>query len=278
MPTVTNPLHLRPPRWITPSMLPTTSEGCSYSVTFQANDALFYCGVLGTEEFPEEAEADWRNGEDSTSTRYNASYTPSTEFWLQPREGFSEDNNFCLGSGSAFTAITGADGLANEDMSQYTMFDGNICTECVTDKRTLPVGLKLDKFSGTLSGVITDIDEWLLACKDNYPNYKWEEVNACGCPEDFEYDETNYATCGSESLNIRINYRFTVIAVNNAGFSRRTFTLPCINNWTSDRDKFIKNINHTNERNGFMVDGEFVDNETYLTKMKEKGYFPPRSC
>ena len=80
-----------------------------------------------------------------------------------------------------------------------------------------------------------------------------------------------------------LTYTFQVVAFNNAGFSSRTFTLPIINNWSSDRDKFIREIVHTNhglprQRNGFYVDGEFVDNETYITKMKEKGFFPPEGC
>ena len=270
MPTVTNPLHLRPPRWITPSMLPFGTELCPYSVTFEATDAKFYCCINDPSIFPEEQEANWRQGEDSTSSQYNARYT---------YDQFNDENHeVCFSPGSAFTAITGSDGLANEDLSVYEMFNGNFCFECIHDKFDIPTNLTLDRFSGKLSGTLGDIDDWnKLNCTDE-TNYKWEEVNACGCPEGFFYDETNYATCNSEALNITLPYRFTIVAFNNAGFSKRVFTLPVINNWTSDRDDFIKNIVHTNDRNTFSVDGEFVDNETYLTKMKEKGYFPTEGC
>ena len=130
-----------------------------------------------------------------------------------------------------------------------------------------------------MSGTIRDIDEWIGPnCFGEEDNKKWERVDYCGCPEGFYYDETNYPTCNSESLNMMLPYQFQVVAFNKAGFSTRTFTLPVINNWTSDRDDFIKEIVHSNERNTFSVDGEFVDNETYLTKMKEKGYFPTEGC
>ena len=132
---------------------------------------------------------------------------------------------------------------------------------------------------GVVAALDADIDEWIGPnCFGEEDNKKWERVDYCGCPEGFYYDETNYPTCNSESLNMMLPYQFQVVAFNKAGFSTRTFTLPVINNWTSDRDDFIKEIVHSNERNTFSVDGEFVDNETYLTKMKEKGYFPPRSC
>jgi hypothetical protein len=284
MATVTDPLHLRPPQWVTPSMLPTALELCSYSVSFQATDAQFYCCLPLGHNFPKDSpEANLTLGEDSTSSRYNASYSLPERFLnpplMTPQGDYPfDDYTVCFGPGSTYTPMTGSDGSVTEDISSYILSEDNFCVECIVDRLPVPSELVLDRFSGVMSGIIKEIDDWIGPNCFGEENKKWERVDYCGCPEGFYYDETNYPTCNSESLNMMLPYQFQVVAFNKAGFSTRTFTLPVINNWTSDRDDFIKEIVHTNKRNTFSVDGEFVDNEDYLIKMKEKGYFPTEGC
>lgn len=272
MPTVTNPLHLRPPVWVTPSRLPIVREECSYTIQFVATDAQFYC--CHHKDMVQNPVSNWQMGHSSISTQHNATYTVEDD-WLWN----SKETNVCFGPGNEFSPITGSDGESTEDTSVYNMYDGDECIRCQTSTFPVPQKLVLNKFSGVMTGTLDRLMNWAnLRCPDNPPTKKWEEVNACLCPEGFYYDETNYGTCGTESMNVIYPYRFTIIAFNTAGFSSRTFTLPIINNWSSSRDNFVGEVAHSNDLNKFIVDGEYVDNETYLTKMKQKGYFPTEGC
>mgnify|MGYP003133285486 FL=1 len=260
----TNIQLLRPPRWVTPSNLPSVREGCPFSVQMEATQAQFYCAVPSDIQFPAPSLSDISSTTfaGQNGSPFNAGYTTT------PRNLHSADDGLqvCFTNGSDYTLATGADGSVTEE-NVYEMFNGELCMECIVDKLPLPRNLNLNRFSGLLSGTITELDEWAMT----------------GRPEDFEYTEENYHTVGSETLNNTLSYDFQVVAFNQAGFTARTFTLPIINNWSSDRDRFIKEVVHTNNglprpRSGFFVDGEFVDNETYFSKMREKGFFPPEGC
>jgi hypothetical protein len=65
--------------------------------------------------------------------------------------------------------------------------------------------------------------------------------------------------------------RFTIRAFNARDprvFNDKEFTMTVTNNWSSDRDRLILNID-----NQFFLDGNPVTNKEYLLKMKQRGYF-----
>ena len=103
-------------------------------------------------------------------------------------------------------------------------------------------------------------------------------------PQDFgitlpkTYTEDNYAREGSAALHrggfgLTKDVVFTARAFDSSAPSTRyidgIFIIRTQNNWSSDRDDFILNID-----NQFFVDGKPVSNEEYLSAMKARGYFP----
>jgi hypothetical protein len=95
-------------------------------------------------------------------------------------------------------------------------------------------------------------------------------------PPDFRINEKNYATVGSASSfrngrgaeNIA---KFVIRAFNARDprvFTDKEFSISISNNWSSDRDRLIININ-----NQFYVDGKPSSNREYLKKMKQRGFF-----
>ena len=126
----------------------------------------------------------------------------------------------------------------------------------VTAGSTLPLGLSLGTASGVLSGIVLEMDNFV------------DEFNK---PEGFKYDEQNYATFGSAKTGSK-TLTFSIDAFHSGiggGTATQLHSILIRNNWSSDRDEFIREID-----NQFFIDGITVANETYLTEMKSRGYFP----
>ena len=121
---------------------------------------------------------------------------------------------------------------------------------------TLPAGLSLGT-GGVLSGIVLEMDSFVEEFKNR--------------PEGFKYDEQNYATFGSAKTGSK-TFTFSIDAFasgGSGGTATQVHTLTVNNNWSSDRDEFIREID-----NQFFIDGIKVTNEEYLTEMKSRGYFP----
>ena len=145
-------------------------------------------------------------------------------------------------------------------------FAGHQCTATVTGEdlgeaefflatgNVLPSGLELTT-GGFISGTILDMDLFV-------PEF--------AKPAGFKFDEQNYATYGSAKEGTH-TYTFVVDAIEpTEGISAaQTHSITITNNWSSDRDQFIREID-----NDFFIDGVKVTNEEYLTTMKSRGYFP----
>ena len=127
----------------------------------------------------------------------------------------------------------------------------------VTDGSTLPLGLSLGTASGVLSGIVLEMDNFV----DEFKNK----------PEGFKNNEENYATFGSAKTGSK-TFTFSIDAFLSGiggGTATQQHSILIRNNWSSDRDEFIREID-----NQFFIDGVKSTNEEYLTEMKSRGYFP----
>ena len=124
----------------------------------------------------------------------------------------------------------------------------------LASESVLPSGLTLST-GGSISGTILDMDLFV-------PEF--------AKPAGFKFDEQNYASYGSAKEGTH-TYTFVVDAIESgAGISAaQTHSITITNNWSSDRDQLIREID-----NDFFIDGVKVTNEEYLTTMKSRGYFP----
>ncbi|MBC8443035.1 MAG: hypothetical protein H8D80_02460 [Proteobacteria bacterium] len=123
----------------------------------------------------------------------------------------------------------------------------------ITDGSVLPSGLNLGT-GGLLSGIVLEMDSFV-------PEYKK--------PEGFKLDEQNYATFGSAKEGSK-TFSFSIDAVSeDGGTATQVHNITINNNWSSDRDELIREID-----NDFFIDGVVVSNEEYLITMKSRGYFP----
>ena len=121
---------------------------------------------------------------------------------------------------------------------------------------TLPAGLSLGT-GGVLSGIVLEMDSFVEEFKNR--------------PEGFKYDEQNYATFGSAKTGSK-TLTFSIDAFHSGiggGTATQLHSILIRNNWSSDRDEFIREID-----NQFFIDGVKSTNEEYLTEMKSRGYFP----
>jgi len=129
----------------------------------------------------------------------------------------------------------------------------------LTDGSTLPSGLSLGT-GGILSGTVLDMDLFV-------PEF--------AKPAGFKFDEQNYASYGSAKHGTKL-FNFSIDAVaddglvpDSGGTATQIHSITVKNNWSSDRDELIREID-----NDFFIDGVKVTNEEYLTTMKSRGYFP----
>lgn len=127
-----------------------------------------------------------------------------------------------------------------------------------------PPSMTLDIDTGRIYGKVDDLDVL-------YPEYFNVTVPKT-------YTEDNYAREGSAALynggfGLTKDVVFIARAFDSDAPSTRyidgVFVIRTRNNWSSDRDEFILNID-----NQFFVDGRPVSNEEYLSAMKARGYFP----
>jgi len=130
--------------------------------------------------------------------------------------------------------------------------DGDAATFAVTEGSTLPSGLTLSS-DGLISGILEDMDLYI----DEYAK-----------PIGFVFNEINYATWGSAQSGSR-DFSFSIDAIGETTSIPQVHTLTIKNNWSSDRDEFIREID-----NDLFIDGVKVSNEEYLDVMKSRGYFP----
>lgn len=152
------------------------------------------------------------------------------------------------------------------------------CNECCNIKYMVisgefPPNLTLDMDTGIAYGFISEMD-----LPDNPEDQTTKDyfMERWRLPPDFKITEKNYATVGSASSfrsgrgaeNIA---RFVIRAFNARDprvFTDREFSMKISNNWSSDRDRLILNIN-----NQFYLDGKPSTNKDYLKKMKERGFY-----
>ena len=121
-------------------------------------------------------------------------------------------------------------------------------------------GLVIEEDTGILSGIISEMDDWV----DEFV----EEI--------VPFTNENYATFGSAKLYDGANARvfrasFVVRAYqlfNPENYTDGEFYFKLRNNWSSDRNKFLSEYDTT-----FLIDGEPVSNSDYLRIMQERGYF-----
>jgi hypothetical protein len=129
----------------------------------------------------------------------------------------------------------------------------------LTVDSTLPSGLSLGT-GGILSGTVLDMDLFV-------PEFEK--------PTGFKFDEQNYASYGSAKHGTKL-FNFSIDAVaadgptaGSGGTATQVHSITISNNWSSDRDELIRQID-----NDFFIDNVKVTNEEYLTTMKSRGYFP----
>lgn len=160
--------------------------------------------------------------------------------------------------------------------SSYEM--AYICNACCDIKYMVvggefPPDLTLDMETGVAYGLISEMD---LPDNPGDSNSKDYFMERWRLPPDFKITEKNYATVGSASSFVNGRpatniARFTIRAFNARDprvFNDKEFTMTVTNNWSSDRDRLILNID-----NQFFLDGNPVTNKEYLLKMKQRGYF-----
>lgn len=150
-----------------------------------------------------------------------------------------------------------------------------------------PSGLTLNIDTGTIFGRMDELDDVFPEEFGLPPDGLPEDPRAEEAKATFGFDygeqgpkrftEQNYAQRGSASLyeggfGIDKDIVFTARAFDSISPASRyidgVFTIKTLNNWSSDRDRFILNI-----RNQFFVDCQPVTNREYLDTMKERGYF-----
>lgn len=142
----------------------------------------------------------------------------------------------------------------------YEVIDGNF-----------PPTMTLIRETGYITGYVPEMDDWVEEFKIALP----------------EYTNDNYATAGSAALfdqSLTADYpetpysypksylsTFTVRAYNAYNenmYVDGEFYFRLLNNWSSDRDRFLRlyDIEHS-------IDGKIVNNLDYIIQMKELGYF-----
>lgn len=127
----------------------------------------------------------------------------------------------------------------------------------------LPLNLTLNTTSGLISGTVIDLDEWV-------PEYQRPTGFAIA------QDGSNYAAYGSAfagSYSAEFTIRAYLVGYENAAFEDQDCSILVINNYSSDRDQFIRDYSEE-YGNSFIVNGELVDANTYLEYQKSLGNFP----
>lgn len=116
----------------------------------------------------------------------------------------------------------------------------------------LPCGLSLDPDSGAIDGTITEMDTCVPG---------WSQLD----PGDYDTPEASggkYATVGSAAAG-QYTFTFTVraAAASHDAYADRTFEILVVNNWSADRDRFIR---------------EYLGEDKF-EELKAAGYLPPLS-
>lgn len=122
-----------------------------------------------------------------------------------------------------------------------------------------PPGLTLETQTGQIYGVIDD-NAVSAPGKVNTP------------PPNFQYNESNYLQYHTSGAALN----FTIRAYNPmlpSMYLDNDITMYVRSNWSTKRDDMTLNI-----PNQFYIDGQPVDNETYLKTQKSRGYFPGPDC
>lgn len=151
------------------------------------------------------------------------------------------------------------------------------CNDCCDIKYMIisgefPPDLTLDMETGEAYGLVSEMD---LPDDPEDKSGKDYFMERWRLPPNYKITEKNYATVGSASgfWNGRPasnTARFVIRAFNARDprvFNDREFTMTITNNWSSDRDRLILNID-----NQFFIDGKPTTNKDYLLKMKDRGY------
>lgn len=153
------------------------------------------------------------------------------------------------------------------DLSQHASFTGDGSLEYSIVSGQLPNDLILNTTTGQISGTVVDLDTWV-------PSFQK--------PEGFVLakDGSNFGTYGSAQAG-EYDATFTVRAhVDDAPDDEFFVDLQCtikvVNNYSSDRDQFIRDYSDQYGAT-FQVNGVPVDANTYIQHQQSLGNFPALS-
>ena len=132
--------------------------------------------------------------------------------------------------------------------AEETTFDDDVQYQLIEGR--LPCGLSLDPDTGLIDGTITELDD----CVAEFETLATDQ---------YDTEDTsggNYASKGSAAAG-EYTFSFTVRAeaVAHDAHADRTFSILVVNNWSSDRDRFIR---------------EYLG-EAKLEQLKAAGHLPP---
>jgi hypothetical protein len=126
----------------------------------------------------------------------------------------------------------------------------------------LPNNLSINETTGLISGTVVELDSWV-------PSYVAEEST------DPAIDGSNYASKGSARDSL-YDASFVVRAYAQGyepqAYADQSCTIRVVNDYSSDRDQMIRDYSDK-FGNTFIVNGNVVDAETFLSYQKSLGYY-----
>lgn len=156
-----------------------------------------------------------------------------------------------------------------ESFSYQLQFSGNIVYFEVIDGE-LPEDLTINPATGLISGTLREMDEYV-------PEFEPPSVI------DTTTDGTHYASFGSAAAETKM-FTFEIEGTdNNNNRTSATFSINKRNNYSSDRDNFIRQmtedfgqVDFDGQLKYFRVNGNLVTADEYIAHQKSQGLFPDR--
>lgn len=179
----------------------------------------------------------------------------------------SEDND------EIESVITTSGTISNEQSGEEDMelhdFSFQVEYEAVSDFKLdgeVPENLEIDPDTGLITGQYNEMDEYV----DEFEPPEDEEI---------KQDGSHYAQWGSAKEGSK-TFNFDIVGKDTLGDEiKSSVELTVLNNYSSDRDKLIRDLEQFGEldfdgdRKFFELDGEFVTSEEYLDHYYEEGLF-----
>ena len=133
--------------------------------------------------------------------------------------------------------------------------------EYTIDSGVFPGGLTLNLTTGAISGNVAEMNTWVpgFSKPDGYKIAK---------------DGSNYKIASVLAGEYLAEFTVKALEKTNSEEATQDCSILVINNYSSDRDQFIRDYD---EHYGpqFKIDDSFVSAEEYLQKKKAEGLFPP---